>query len=424
MLDPKLLRTDIQRVASLLAKRGFVLDIAEFTALDIQRKTLQVSMQQLQHQHNVNSKQFAQAKAQGIETDLLLHKLQQDSESLKHLAQQCTASQNKLNDFLALIPNLPHDSVINSDTAAGNVVIQTVGEPRHFNFTPQDHVALGAQLQLMDYPVAVKLAGSRFTVLKGVLARLQRALIQFMLDLHVKEHGYQEIYVPALVSPECLFGTAQLPKFKADQFAVVGGERSWYLSPTAEVQLTNMVRDSIIPLEQLPLKYVAYTSCFRSEAGSYGKDLNGMMRNHQFEKVELVQIVQPELSYLVLEEIRHHAETVLQRLELPYRVVRLASDDLGFSAAKTYDLEVWLPGQNCYREISSCSNTESFQARRLQARWRDSSGNISWLHTLNGSGLAVGRTLIAVMENYQAEDGTIRVPTVLQSYMDGAKLIA
>lgn len=423
MLDPKRLRSDVNAVAAQLKKRGFSFDIVQFTALEERRKTMQVKMQELQNERNIRSKEIGQAKAAGREANDSLLQLKELSDRIKTVEEQFTQLQNQLEDFLAGVPNIPHSSVVEGKTEDDNPVLRVWGQPKQFSFTPKDHIELGAQYGWMDFETAAKLSGSRFVMLKGPLARLQRALIQFMLDLHIKEHGYQEIYVPYLVNAECLFGTAQLPKFKEDQFAI-NGERDLYLSPTAEVQVTNTVRDLILEAEQLPIKYVCYSSCFRSEAGSYGKDLRGMIRNHQFEKVELVQICHPASSYTALEELVRHAETVLQRLELPYRVVMLCTGEIGFAAAKTYDIEVWLPGQNRYREISSCSNTEDFQARRMKARFRDANtGKIELVHTLNGSGLAVGRTLLAILENCQDEIGQIHIPKALQPYMDGVSII-
>jgi len=424
MLDPKLLRSDVQAVAAALKKRGFELDVAQFIKLEESRKDLQVKMQELQNERNVRSKEVGQAKAAGKNADHLFAQLKELSDSIKVAEEKFGQLQTALDDFLARVPNIPHPSVVEGKTEEDNPVQRSWGKPAQFNFKPKDHIELGVQYGWMDFETAAKLSGARFTVLKGPLARLQRALIQFMLDLHIKEHGYEEVYVPYLVTPECLYGTGQLPKMKEDLFALEG-ERSLYLSPTAEVQVTNMVSDTIIEEKDLPLKRVCYSSCFRSEAGSYGKDLRGMIRNHQFEKVELVQIVHPEKSYQALEELTKHAETVLQRLELPHRVVMLCTGEMGFYAAKTFDLEVWLPGQDRYREISSCSNTEAFQARRMKARFRDaeSGKKIEWVHTLNGSGLAVGRTLIAIMENYQDEIGQIHIPKALQPYMDGVTVI-
>ncbi len=423
MLDPKLLRSDVKAVAAALQKRGFTLDVAQFLNLEEQRKNLQIKMQELQNERNVRSKEVGQAKASGKPSESLLHQLKELSDNIKVAEEKFGQLQTELDDFLSLIPNVPHSSVVDGKTEEDNPVLRTVGTPPSFSFTPKDHIQLGEQYGWMDFEGAAKLAGARFVMLKGPLARLQRALIQFMLDLHIKEHGYQEIYVPYIVNADCLYGTAQLPKFKEDQFALAG-DRDWYLSPTAEVQVTNTVREMIIEQKDLPLKYVCYSSCFRSEAGSYGKDLRGMIRNHQFEKVELVHIVHPDTSHAALEDLIKHAENVLQRLELPYRVVMLCTGEMGFAAAKTYDIEVWLPGQNRYREISSCSNTESFQARRMKARFRDAeTGKIDLVHTLNGSGLAVGRTLIALLENYQDEIGQIHIPKALQPYMDGTKVI-
>lgn len=422
MLDPKLFRQSIDTVAAQMKKRGFVIDVAKFNALEEQRKQLQVKVQELQNQRNVKSKEVGRAKAAGQHSDDALKSLKELSDTLKLQEEQLARLQVELESFLAQIPNLPHSSVPEGKSEEDNQEVRTWGTPKQFSFAPKDHVELGAQNKWIDFEAAAKLSGARFVVLRGPLARLQRALGQFMLDLHIREHGYQEIAVPYIVNSDSLFGTGQLPKFKEDLFAVNGeGER--YLISTSEIPVTNTVRDDILNADQLPIKYVCYSSCFRSEAGSYGKDMRGMLRQHQFEKVELIHIVKPELSYQALEELTRHAETVLQRLELPYRVVNLCSGDIGFSAAKTYDLEVWLPGQQRYREISSCSNTESFQARRMKARWRDESGKIELVHTLNGSGLAIGRTLIAVVENYQDELGRIHIPKVLQPYMDGMEVI-
>ena len=418
MLDPKLIRNSIETVALQIKKRGMVIDIAKFNDLEEKRKSLQVKMQELQNERNVRSKEVGLLKAQGKEAGDLLKQLKEQSEALKQFEEKFSNVQGELDDFLFRIPNIPHDSVPLGQTEEDNQVIRTSGTPRQFSFTPKDHVELGANQGRMDFETAAKISGARFVVLRGVFAKLQRALIQFMLDLHTKEHGYQEIYVPAIVNADCLFGTGQLPNLKEDVFAVSGeGER--YLIPTSEIPVTNSVREMIIEENQLPIRYVCYSPCFRSEAGSYGKDLRGMIRNHQFEKVELVHIVKPQDSYQALEVLTQHAETVLQRLELPFRTVALCTADLGFAASKTYDIEVWLPGQNRYREISSCSNTESFQARRMKTRWRDTDGKIDFVHTLNGLGLAVGRTLIAIIENYQDELGRIHLPKALQPYMDG-----
>lgn len=422
MLDLKLIRTSFSTVAAQLKKRGIVLDVEKFNALEEQRKQLQVAIQELQNQRNIKSKEVGRAKATGNNVEEVLKSLKELSDTLKLKETQFLTIQADLEIFLAGIPNLPHESVPMGKSEEDNRVERTWGQPQSFPFTPKDHVKLGAKNNWMDFETAAKLSGARFVVLRGPLARLQRALIQFMLDVHTNEHGYQEIAVPYIVHADCLFGTGQLPKFKEDLFAVKS-EDERYLISTSEVPVTNTVRDEIVDGKLLPIKYVCYSSCFRSEAGSYGKDIRGMLRQHQFEKVELVQIVRPELSYQALEELTSHAETILQRLELPYRVVTLCTVALGFAAAKTYDLEVWLPGQQRYREISSCSNTESFQARRMKARWRDEKGNINFVHTLNGSGVAVGRTLIAILENYQDELGRIHIPDALQKYMGGLKII-
>lgn len=422
MLDPKLVRSSIDTVAAQLKKRGFVIDVAKFNAMEEQRKHLQIKMQDLQNERNVRSKEVGLAKASGKNVDDVMKSLKELSDGLKLVEEQFAVTQVEMDDFLARIPNLTHESVPDGKGEEDNQLVRTWGEPKKFTFTPKDHTELGANQNLMDFETAAKISGARFVVLRGALARLQRALIQFMLDVHTNEHGYQEISVPYLVNANSLFGTGQLPNLKEDLFSV-NGEQEFYLIPTSEVPVTNTVRDQILNANQLPLKYVCYSSCFRSEAGSYGKDIKGMLRQHQFEKVELVQIVKPEDSYQAHEELTRHAETILQKLELPYRVMALCAGDIGFYSAKTYDLEVWLPGQQRYREISSCSNTEAFQARRMKARWRDEAGKIELVHTLNGSGLAVGRTLIAVVENYQDELGRIHVPKVLQPYMGGVQII-
>ncbi|MBV9576178.1 MAG: serine--tRNA ligase [Gammaproteobacteria bacterium] len=427
MLDPKLIRHSMEKVAAHMSQRGFTIDVAKFNALEEQRKELQVKMQELQNERNVRSKEVGIAKASGKNLDGALNDLKILSESLKSLEAKFSQVQTELDDFLARIPNMTHESVPTGKSEADNQVVRLWGEPKKFSFKPKDHVELGvdglnAHNGWMDFETAAKLTGARFVVLRGAFARLHRALAQFMLDLHVVQHGYQEIAVPYLVNSESLYGTGQFPHLKEDVFSVQG-ENTFYLIPTSEVPVTNTVRDQILEVADLPLKYVCYSPCFRSEAGSYGKDIRGMLRHHQFEKVELVQIVRPEFSYQALEELTHHAETVLQKLMLPYRVVSLCTADIGFSAAKTYDLEVWLPGQDRYREISSCSNTEAFQARRMKARWRDEAGKIDFVHTLNGSALAVGRTFIAVIENYQDELGRIHIPTVLQPYMGGLQVI-
>ena len=422
MLDPKLLRNAIDEVAAKLGKRGFKLDIAKVNALEEKRKTFQVRMQELQNDRNIRSKEVGKAKASGKNVDEVLGDLKKLSEELKSAEEQYAKIQVELDEYLALIPNITHESTPVGKSEDDNQVVRTWGEPKKFSFKPKDHVELGAQGNLIDFETAAQLAGARFVVLRGPMAKLQRALIQFMMDTHTLEHGYEEIIVPYIVNSDCLFGTGQLPKFKEDLFAVhCDGEK--YLISTSEVPVTNTVREKIIESEKLPIKYVCYSSCFRSEAGSYGKDMRGMLRQHQFEKVELVHIVKPEHSYEALEELTGHAEKILQKLELPYRVTALCTADIGFAAAKTYDLEVWLPGQDRYREISSCSNTESFQARRMKARYRDENGKTDLVHTLNGSALAIGRTLIAIVENYQDELGRIHIPKALQSYMSGVEVI-
>lgn len=422
MLDPKLVRTELALVAEKLKNRGVTLDTARLATLEEQRKSLQTKLQDLQNERNVHAKAVGQAKAQGKPVDDLLQQVKQLGDDLKNTEEKFNEVQQALDEYLFVIPNIPHESVPVGKSEADNQVIREWGTPTQFSFTPKDHIELGEKLG-MDFVTAVKISGARFVVLRKQLARLSRALIQFMLDLHIKQHGYEEIYVPSLVNADSLFGTGQLPKFKEDLFAIAG-ESGLYLIPTSEVPVTNTVRDEILDVTQLPMKYVCYSPCFRSEAGSYGKDTRGMIRHHQFEKVELVQIVEPEKSYQALEDLTKHAETVLQKLELPYRVMALCTADLGFSSAKTYDLEVWLPGQQCYREISSCSNMENFQARRLKARYRDpKTGKTELVHTLNGSGLAIGRTLVAVLENYQDDQGRIHIPKALQPYMDNTTII-
>jgi seryl-tRNA synthetase len=422
MLDPKLIRQSLDTIAAQLKKRGFVFDIAQFNSLEEKRKNLQVKIQNMQNERNVRSKEVGLAKSSGKNIETALVQLKELSDSLKVLEEEFTLTQVELEHFLTRIPNLTHASVPEGKGEEENQVVRVWGEPKKTSFTPKDHVELGANLKQIDFETAAKLAGARFVVLKGPLAQLQRALTQFMLNVHTREHGYQEIYVPYLVNANTLFGTGQFPKLKEDVFAL-NGEQEYYLIPTSESPVTNTIADEIIDVTQLPIKYVCHSPCFRSEAGSYGKDMRGMLRQHQFEKVELVQIVHPNHSYQALEELTKHAETILQLLELPYRVVNLCTGDIGFAAAKTYDLEVWLPGQGRYREISSCSNTESFQARRMKARFRDEAGKIELVHTLNGSGLAVGRALIAVIENYQDELGRIHIPKVLREYMNGLEVI-
>jgi seryl-tRNA synthetase len=421
MLDPKLLRTDPDAVAARLSRRGYALDVARLRELEARRKELQVRTQELQSERNRRSKEIGRAKAQGQDIQPLLDAVAELGDRLRQAEADLSGVQNELREMHMGIPNVPHDSVPDGGGEDDNVEIRRWGEPPVFDFEPRDHVDLGAAGGLMDFETAAKISGSRFALLRGPVARLHRALIQFMLDLHTGEHGYQEVYVPYLVNADSLRGTGQLPKFEEDLFKVTG-EAGYYLIPTAEVPVTNIARGEII--EELPLRFVCHTPCFRSEAGSYGKDTRGMIRQHQFEKVELVQMRPASESYDALEELTAHAEAVLQRLELPYRVVSLCAGDIGFSSAKTYDLEVWLPGQGKYREISSCSNFEDFQARRMQARWRNpETGKPELLHTLNGSGLAVGRTLVAVMENYQQADGRVRIPEVLRGYMGGAEFL-
>ena len=423
MLDPKLLRNELEETTRQLSRRGVTLDIKKITALESQRKALQISTQTLQNERNSSAKAIGKAKAMGEDAGPLLAAVADLGDRLKAVETQLEQVQHEFTALLLNIPNIPHASVPEGKDENANVEIRRWGEPRRLDFTPKDHVDLGADNGFLDFETAAKITGARFAVMYGPLARLHRALIQFMLDLHTGQHGYTETYVPYLVNAESLRGTGQLPKFEEDLFALKG-EQGYYLIPTAEVPVTNIVRDVIVDAAAMPLKYVCHTPCFRSEAGSYGKDTRGMIRQHQFEKVELVQIVRPEDSYAAHEALTAHAETVLQKLDLPYRVMALCSGDMGFASAKTYDLEVWLPGQNKYREISSCSNFEDFQARRLQTRWRNPATNKPELvHTLNGSGLAVGRTLVAVMENYQDAQGRILIPEALQPYMGGINVI-
>ncbi len=424
MLDPQLLRTDLDRVAARLADRPFVLDAAAFRALEDERKQVQTRTQALQARRNALSREIGQAKARGEDASALLAEANEAAAGLGALEKALEDIQRRMHDFLSLIPNVPHESVPAGKSADDNVEVRRWGEPRRFDFPVLDHVDLGAAIGGLDFAAATRVSGARFVVMTGAVARLHRALTQFMLDVHTREHGYTEVYAPYMVNAASMFGTGQLPKFKEDLFAVPRGELGeFFLIPTAEVPVTNLVRDEIVPLERLPLKYVCHTPCFRSEAGSYGKDTRGMIRQHQFDKVELVQIVPPASSYEHLEALTAHAETILRRLALPYRTVLLCTGDMGFSSAKTYDIEVWLPGQGAYREISSCSNFEAFQARRMQARFRNENGRPALVHTLNGSGLAVGRTLVAVLENYQRADGGVDVPEVLWPYMDGVKQI-
>ena len=424
MLDPRLLRNDLDETAAKLARRGVVLDKVAVLALEERRKALQVSTQELQNERNSRSKSIGRAKAAGEDIQPLLAEVSDLGERLKAAQDALAEVQGEIQEIALGIPNIPHPSVPEGNDESDNREERRWGEPPAFDFEPLDHVDLGTARGWMDFEAAAKLSGSRFVTLQGPLARLQRALAQFMLDTHTAEHGYTETYVPFMVNADSLRGTGQLPKFEADLFKL-SGDLAYYLIPTAEVPVTNLVRDEIVEEADMPRLWVAQTPCFRSEAGSYGKDTRGMIRQHQFEKVEMVQIVRPADSYEALERLTGHAEAILRKLGLAYRVVTLCTGDLGFSSAKTYDIEVWLPGQQAYREISSCSNFEDFQARRLQARWRNpETGKPELVHTLNGSGLAVGRTLVAVMENYQQSDGSIRVPDVLKPYMGGVDLLA
>ncbi len=423
MLDAKLLRTDLDHVAAQLARRGFTLDVSAFQQLESRRKDLQTQTERLQADRNSRSKAIGMAKAKGEDIAPLMADVERLGRALDECKAQLEAVQTSLGAFAQGLPNLPHASVPDGRDEHDNVELRRWGAPRSAE-QARDHADLGEALGLMDFAAAAKLTGARFTVLRGMLARLHRALTQFMLDVHTQEHGYEELYVPYIVNATSLFGTGQLPKFGADLFALQG-EQDWRLIPTAEVPVTNLLRDEILSAEQLPKRWVAHTPCFRSEAGAAGRDTRGMIRQHQFEKVELVQAVTPDRSYAALEELTGHAEAILRKLELPYRVVALCAGDMGFGAAKTYDIEVWLPSQNRYREISSCSNFEDFQARRMLARYRDpATKKPELLHTLNGSGLAVGRTLVAVLENYQQADGSIVIPAALRPYLGGADTVA
>jgi seryl-tRNA synthetase len=447
MLDIQLLRTDLVNVAKLLATRGYTFPVTEFNSLEAERKILQTRTQELQARRNDASRQIGNAKGRGEDVTAILAEVANLGDELKQVEAQLEQTQRALQHILLQIPNLPHVSVPVGNSEADNREVRRWGTLRSFDFTVRDHVSIGESLGLLDFQTATKLSGARFSLMTGGLARLHRALAQFMLDTHTQEHGYTETYVPYLVNAESLRGTGQLPKFEEDLFRVPRikdevensvyqrakaeqgesylrsgfsvREENWYLIPTSEVPLANTVRDEIVALESLPIKLTAHTPCFRSEAGSYGRDTRGMIRQHQFDKVELVQIVHPHQSYEALEELTGHAERILQKLELPYRIMALCTADMGFAAAKTYDIEVWLPEQNAYREISSCSNCEAFQARRMQARFRNEKGKPELLHTLNGSGLAVGRTLVAILENFQNADGSVSIPKVLQQYMAG-----
>ena len=423
MIDIQLLRTDIDAVAKRLATRGHQLDIAAFAKLEEQRKKIQTSTEHYQAQRNSLSKLIGQAKARGDQqqVDNLMVEVARFGDQLNRMEQENEPNQARLRDFVSLIPNLPHESVPVGSSSEQNVEQRRWGTPRKFEFAPKDHVDVGTPLGL-DFETGAKLAGARFAVMKGQLARLHRALAQFMLDVHTQEHGYTEVYTPYMVSGACADGVSSLAKFKGDLFKLE--DRDLYLIPTAEYPVTNFVREQILALESLPLKYVCHSPCFRSEAGAAGKDTRGMIRNHQFDKVELVQIVHPAKSWEAHEQLTGHAEAILRKLELPYRVVTLCTGDTGFSASKTYDLEVWLPGQNTYREISSCSNFEAFQARRMQARFRNDKGKPEPVHTLNGSGLAVGRTLVAILENFQNADGSVSIPAALRPHMGGAERLA
>jgi seryl-tRNA synthetase len=421
MLDIQLLRSDLAGVTKRLVDRGFALPAAEFEALEAERKKVQTDTQELQARRNTLSKQIGQLKAKKEDASALMAEVSAQAEQLKALEQQLDDVQKRLTEFLMVIPNLPHASVPEGKSADDNPEVRRVGEPRQFDFAVKDHVDIGAALGQLDFDTAGKIAGARFSVLKKDIARMHRALAQLMLDVHTQEHGYTEVYAPYLVSGDCANGVSSLAKFKDDLFKIEG--RDLYLIPTAEYPVTNFVKNQILTLNELPLKFVCHTPCFRSEAGSYGKDTRGMIRQHQFDKVELVQIVQPEKSIEAHEQLTAHAETILKKLDLPFRTVTLCTGDMGFSSAKTYDIEVWLPGQGAYREISSCSNFEAFQARRMQARYRNAQGKTELVHTINGSGLAVGRTLVAILENYQHADGSVSVPAVLQSYMGGLQKV-
>ena len=419
MLDPQLLRRNIDQLAERLRARGYTLDIDYYESLERQRKSLQSEIESLQGQRNRISKQIGFAKSQGKEIQLILESVDALGGHLKNRKTELGNIQQKLTALLSEFPNVADDSVPVGSDENENVEIRRWGTPKEFDFPVKDHVDLGESLNQMDYETASKLSGSRFVVMTGGLARLHRALAQFMLDFHVREHGYTEVNVPLLVNQQTLFGTGQLPKFEDDQFRT-SDNPPYYLIPTAEVPLTNLVADRILDADSLPLRFIAHTPCFRKEAGSYGKDTRGMIRQHQFEKVEMVHVVRPDQSYLSLDQMTGHAEAILQALEMPYRVIALCTGDMGFSAAKTFDLGVWIPSQNQYREISSCSNVEGFQARRMKARWRNpATGKPEPVHTLNGSGVAVGRALVAVIENYQNADGSISIPAVLAPWMGG-----
>ena len=422
MLDIQALRNDLDGVVSLLKKRGFDFNSASFTALENERKTVQTRTQELQAKRNNSSKQIGFAKSKGEDVSAIMAEVAGLGDQLKADEVRLVELQTELQNMLLNVPNLPHESVPAGKSEADNIEVRQVGTPRNFDFEIKDHTDVGTPLGL-DFDTGIKLSGARFTFMRGQIAKLHRALAQFMLDTQTEQHGYEECYTPYLVNAATLTGTGQLPKFEEDLFSLQHNDSKLYLIPTSEVTLTNTVRDEIIAIESLPIKLTAHTPCFRSEAGSYGRDTKGMIRQHQFDKVEMVQIVHPDTSYAALEDMVGHAENILKALALPYRVVSLCVGDMGFGAAKTYDLEVWLPAQNTYREISSVSNCEAFQARRLQARFKNESGKMEFVHTLNGSGLAVGRTLVAVLENYQNADGSVTVPEVLRPYMNNLAVI-
>lgn len=423
MLDIQLLRDNPQFVAEHLLKRGFEFDVAGFMTLEDKRKALQVTTQALQNERNLRSKAIGEAKVRGEDIEPMRAEVNRISQDLEKNKVDLESILQQIEAIALSMPNIPHESVPVGKDEKDNLEVRRWGTPVSFDFQPKSHDELGEALGQMDFAMAAKITGSRFVVMKDKLARLHRALIQFMLDIHTQEHGYQEIYVPYIVNADSLTGTGQLPKFEEDLFKLTG-DQGYYLTSTAEIPVTNTVRDTILSADSLPIRYVCHSPCFRSEAGSYGKDTKGMIRQHQFEKVELVWITKPNESYAALEKLTQHAEVILQRLKLPYRVVALCTGDMGSHSAKTYDLEVWLPSQNTYREISSCSNTEAFQARRMKARYRhQDTREIELVHTLNGSGLAIGRTLVAIMENYQDKEGNIHIPTALQSYLGGMKVI-
>jgi len=428
MLDIQLLRKEIDTVATRLKSRGFDFDVDAFNALEAQRKSIQVRTEELQSQRNKLSKEIGVRKAQKLPADDIMAQVAGIGDELKASATSLETLQTTLNDILMCIPNLPHESVPVGADESGNVEVAKWGTPATYDFEVQDHVAIGEALKGLDFDMAAKITGSRFMFLRGSLAKIHRALAQLMLDVQTEQHGYTECYTPYIVNTESLLGTGQLPKFKEDMFWVSKGgdedQRDLYLISTSEIPLTNTVRDVILSADELPVKLTAHTPCFRSEAGSAGRDTRGMIRQHQFDKVEMVQIVHPEKSYEALEEMRGHAEKILQLLELPYRVVQLCTGDMGFGATKTYDLEVWVPSQNTYREISSVSNCEAFQSRRMQARYRNADDKPELVHTLNGSGLAVGRALVALLENHQQADGTVKIPAALQAYMGGKSVLA